>query len=87
MSDTGFEMPTSDPVYRTGRAKERSLIARDFNNVQDAISGLSKLMAGLDDSMQETKDGSVEADLATAWEAMNDVLGKLGKIRSKLEGM
>jgi len=87
MSDTGFEMPTSDPVYRTGRAKERSLIARDFNNVQDAISGLSKLMAGLDDSMQETKDGSVEADLATAWEAMSDVLGKLGKIRSKLEGM
>jgi len=87
MSDTGFEMPTSDPVYRRARRIERSRIAGDFNNVQDAIAGLSKLMAGLDDAMKETRDGSVEADLATAWEAMNDTLGKLIKLRGRLEGM
>jgi hypothetical protein len=70
---------------RTERRIERSRIACDVNNVQDAISGLSKLMAGLDDAMKETRDGSVEADLASTWEAMNDTLGKLIKIRSRLE--
>lgn len=74
-------------AYRSYLRIERSRIAGDFNNVQDAISGLSKLMAGLDDAMKETKDGSVEADLASAWEAMNDTLGKLIKLRGKLETM
>lgn len=85
MSDTGFEMLTSDPVYRRARRIERSRIAGDFNNVQDAIAGLSKLMAGLDDAMKETRDGSVESDLASAWEKANDCMGVLRKIRSRLE--
>ena len=74
-------------THRTERAKERRRIARDFNNVQDLIDRTSKLLAETSEAQNETRDGSVENDLATAWEAMNDVLGKLGKIRSKLEGM
>ena len=87
MSDTGYEMPTSDPVYRTERAKERRRIARDFNNVQDLIDRTSKLMDEVSEAQNETRDGSVEADLASAWEAMNDTLGKLIKLRGRLEGM
>ena len=74
-------------THRTERAKERRRIASDFNNVQDAISGLSKLMAGLDDAMKETRDGSVEADLATVWETANDAMGILRTLRGRLEGM
>ena len=74
-------------THRTERAKERRRIACDVNNVQDLIDRMSKLMDEVSEAQNETRDGSVENDLATAWEAMNDVLGKLGKIRSKLEGM
>ena len=70
---------------RTERRIERSRIACDVNNVQDAISGLSNLMAGLDDAMKETRDGSVESDLASAWEKANDAMGILRTLRSRLE--
>ena len=72
-------------THRTERRIERSRIACDVNNVQDRIEDLSDLMARMDDAMKETRDGSVEADLAGAWEKANDAMGILRKIRSRLE--
>lgn len=74
-------------TYRTERAKERRRIASDFNNVQDLIDRTSRLMDEVSEAQKETRDGSVEADLASAWEKANDAMGVLRKLRGRLEGM
>ena len=72
---------------RTERRIERSRIACDFNNVQDLIDLMRKIMEKTSEAMMETKDGSVEDVLATIGEELNTTHGKLIKLRGRLEGM
>ena len=72
---------------RTERRIERSRIACDFNNVQDLIDLMRKIMEKTSEAMMETKDGSVEDVLATIGEELNTTHGKPIKLRGRLEGM
>lgn len=57
----------------------------DLNSVQDAIDGLGKVMAILDEGMGATHDGMVEAGMSAIWEQVNTAMGEAIKLRGRLE--